>query len=89
MANRLFDHFTVVNLDFETGVPELIKGNKNTLMYLLYTFLYSTTFDLKRPKLKIEEKELRISVCILRVNMEKSGYDLEFSIYYPCTPKLI
>ncbi|CAD8088801.1 unnamed protein product [Paramecium sonneborni] len=81
MVNRLQEHYSLIQLEFEDGIPEKLLGNKNAIMYGLYAFL--------RSALLVEQKSdiLTINVRIAQVYLDKSEYDLEISISYPCSNK--
>ncbi|CAD8186215.1 unnamed protein product [Paramecium octaurelia] len=81
MVNRLQEHFNLIQLEFEEGIPEKLVGNKQGILYSLYAFLMSA--------LLVEQKSdlLTINVRIAQVYLDKSEYDLEISISYPCSTK--
>ncbi|CAD8182239.1 unnamed protein product [Paramecium pentaurelia] len=81
MVNRLQEHFNLIQLEFEEGIPEKLVGNKHGILYSLYAYLMSA--------LLVEQKSdlLTINVRIAQVYLDKSEYDLEISISYPCSTK--
>ncbi|CAD8092531.1 unnamed protein product [Paramecium sonneborni] len=81
MVNRLQEHYNLIQLEFEEGIPEKLLGNKHAILYSLYAFLMSA--------LLVEQKSdlLTINVRIAQVYLDKSEYDLEISISYPCSNK--
>jgi hypothetical protein len=35
MMLKLYEHFAVINLEFENGIPEVVAGDKKLLIYIL------------------------------------------------------
>ncbi|CAD8087355.1 unnamed protein product [Paramecium primaurelia] len=81
MVNRLQEHFNLIQLEFEEGIPEKLVGNKHGILFSLYAFLMSAML--------VEQKSdnLTINVRIAQVYLDKSEYDLEISICFPCSNK--
>ncbi|CAD8184612.1 unnamed protein product [Paramecium pentaurelia] len=81
MVNRLQEHFNLIQLEFEEGIPEKLVGNKHGILFSLYAFLMSAML--------VEQKSdiLTINVRIAQVYLDKSEYDLEISISFPCSNK--
>ncbi|CAD8141326.1 unnamed protein product [Paramecium octaurelia] len=83
MVLKLYDHFNIINLNFESGIPEIVAGDKKLLQFILQTLLTSTLFCDK------QKGQLSIKCIIQQINQEKSGYDLEFTFNFTCTPSVI
>ncbi|CAD8182992.1 unnamed protein product [Paramecium octaurelia] len=81
MVNRLQEHFNIIQLEFEEGIPEKLVGNKHGILYSLYAYLMSAML--------VEQKSdlLTINARIAQVYLDKSEYDLEISISFPCSKK--
>ncbi|CAD8057264.1 unnamed protein product [Paramecium sonneborni] len=80
---KLYEHFNIINLIFENGIPELVAGDKRLLIFIFQTLLYSTRFCDK------QKGELSIKCIISQINQDKSSYDLEFTLIFTCTPSVI
>ncbi|CAD8060123.1 unnamed protein product [Paramecium sonneborni] len=83
MVLRLYDHFNIINLNFESGIPEIIAGDKKLLIFLFQTLLTSTQFCDK------QKGQISIKCIISQINSDKAGYDLEFTFNFTCTPSVI
>ncbi|CAD8152219.1 unnamed protein product [Paramecium pentaurelia] len=83
MVLKLYEHFNIINLNFESGIPEIVAGDKKLLLFIIQTLLTSTQFCDK------QKGQLSIKCIIQQINQEKSGYDLEFTFNFTCTPSVI